>query len=116
MNKSMKFLGIAVVALVAIMAVVMLLDKEDTLDFRGDVTNISKNGNNITYTIEMEDIETKYTVIADEKTKVSNCHGDDHHKHEMKAEDIKVGDRIEGNYRSSKEKIAKTIDVHQHEH
>jgi len=109
-NKSGLVIGGIIVGLIVLMSLAMVLgSKEKTLDFRGEVKKITKNDSSITFTVDLDEIDATYTVIADEKTKVKSIHGD--HSHDIKSSEIKVGDKIEGNFADAEKGTAKTITV-----
>ena len=80
-----------------------------TLDFRGTVTDIERTGHETVFHLSMPSIGSSCTVVADDRTAVSPCHSDDPG---MTLADIRVGDRIEGDFRwLSNDRKAKCITV-----
>lgn len=109
-GKSGLVLGGIIVGLIALMALAMVLgSKEKTLDFRGEVKKITKNDSAVTFTVDLDEIDATYTVIANDKTSIKSAHGD--HSHDLKVSEIKVGDKIEGNFADKDKGTAKTITV-----
>ena len=109
MKKTIKIIGLCCVAVIIVICVCMTIPSK-TLDFRGTVTDIEIVDNNTI--IHLSTTETSYTVIANDRTKVSYCCEDDP---DIDLSDIKIGDTIEGNYRwLSKSNKAKFITVQYH--
>ena len=109
MKKTIKIIGICCLAILIGIGVYVTLPSK-TLDFRGTITEIETDDNDTIFYISTA--ETTYTVVANNKTKVSYCHKDDP---DIYLRDLKVGDNIEGNYRwLSKNNVAKFITVEYH--
>ena len=109
MKKAIKIIGLCCVAVIIVIGICMTIPPK-TLDFRGTVTDIEIVDNNTI--IHLSTTETSYTVIANDRTKVSYCCEDDP---DIDLSDIKIGDTIEGNYRwLSKSNKAKFITVQYH--
>ena len=108
MKKTIKLLGLCCLAAIIILSIYFLQPK--TLDFRGTVNKIENTGNDTI--IYISDDIGSYTVVANDKTKISYCHKDDPN---IELKDICVGNVIEGNYRPfSKKCSAKFITVEYH--
>ena len=109
MKKTIKIIGLCCVAVIIVIGICMTIPSK-ALDFRGTVTEIEIVDNNTV--IHLSTTETSYTVIANDRTKVSQCCEDDP---DIDLSDIKIGDTIEGNYRwLSKSNKAKFITVQYH--
>ena len=108
----MKKIQITVLCLVAFLIVIgiCIATSSKTLDFRGTITEIEIVDYNTVFHISA--FEASYTVVANNKTKISYCCKDDP---DISLLEIKVGDTIEGNYRwLSKNNIAKFTTVEYH--
>ncbi len=108
MKKTIKLLGLCCLAAIIILSIYFLQPK--TLDFRGTVSKIENTGDDTIFYIS-DDIGS-YTVVVNDKTKISYCCKDDP---DIELKDICVGNIIEGNYRLfSKNRTAKFITVEYH--
>lgn len=109
MKKSIKVVGLCCLAILIGISIYVTLPSK-TLDFRGTITEIETADKDFVFHISTA--ETTYIVVANNKTKVSYYHKDDI---DVSLNDLKVGDRIEGNYRwLTKNNIAKFITVEYH--
>ena len=106
MNKAIKIITFCLcTVLVALM--IYLLVPPKTLDFRGTVTAIEATEDGTILHISIA--EASYQILANDKTKIAYCCKDDP---DIQLSDIKLGDTIEGNYRTLSQKdIAKFITV-----
>ena len=109
MSKTIKIMILCLIPFIIIIGICIATPSK-TLDFRGVVTEIEIVDNNTFFHISL--LEASYTVVANDKTKVSYCCKDDP---DIDLSDIKVGDTIEGNYRwLSKNNMARFITVEYH--
>ncbi len=83
-----------------------------TVDFRGEIVQIENTDKYVIYTLEGID-QTTYTVLADERTNLQYWYAEDG---EVSLGDIKIGDTIQGNYKTwfSEENYAKEMEVLKH--
>ena len=108
MKKAVKIIGLCFVTALIILGIRMAIPPK-TLDFRGTVTEIEAAEHGVVFHVSLFD--ASYTVLANSKTKVSYCCDEDP---EMSLSDIKVGDKIEGDYRLFSKNTAKKITVEYH--
>ena len=108
MKKTIKAIGLCCIACAIVLSVYFLQPK--TLDFRGTVDKIENTGNDTV--IYLSGDAGSYTVVANDKTKISYCCKNDP---DIELKDIREGNVIEGNYRPfSKKPSAKFITVEYH--
>ena len=108
MKKSIKMIALCCVIIISFFAIYKVIPPK-TLDFRGTVTEIEVAEHGVVFHVSLFD--ASYTVLANSKTKVSYCCDGDP---EMSLSDIKVGDKIEGDYRLFSKNTAKKITVEYH--
>lgn len=97
-------IGIALVAVVLVQGIVLSIPSK-TVDFSGEVTEITADGDTYTLRIAEGSIAT-YVVVADARTKVYD--GDSR----VSLDAIQIGDHVSGNYRLwTKNHTAKTIKI-----
>ena len=108
MKKTITVIGLCCIACAIVLSIYFLQPK--TLDFRGTVEKIENTNNDTVIYISGD--SGAYTVVANGKTKISYCCKDDP---DIELKDIRVGNVIEGNYRTfSKNHSAKFITVEYH--
>ncbi len=91
-----------------LIAMIIFITRDTTVDFSGTITLISKSENGeITYVISA--INGELTIIADGKTKYTL-----YSKEKINADDVSVGDIITGDYRRFNKARAKIIRVAPH--
>ena len=106
-NQTLVYIALFILAVLTVMSSYMLLFAPKTLDFRGTVTAIESNEDGTVLHITIAD--ASYQILANDKTKIAYCCKDDP---DIQLSDIKIGDTIEGNYRTlSQKEIAKFITV-----
>ena len=93
MKKAMLWIAAGLCAVILIVGICLAIPSK-TLDFRGVVTRIEVTENGTVYHIEY--VEHSQLVLADEKTELYRS---DDKKTSLSAQDVQVGDTIEGNYR-----------------
>ena len=110
MKKAMKIIGLCCVATIIFVGIYLSIPSK-TLDFRGTITDIETTDTGFVFQLSSS-IGATYIVIADHQTDVLPCHQDDPG---IELADIRVGDRIEGDYRRlSNDFKAKFITVWAH--
>ena len=106
-NQTLVYIALFILAVLTVMSSYMLLFAPKTLDFRGPVTAIESTEDGTVLHIAMSG--ASYTVLANGKTKVAYCCKNDP---AIQLSDIKIGDTIEGDYRTLSQKdVAKFITV-----
>lgn len=91
-------IGLAVVLAAAITCLAVYLAPSKTVDFSGEVTAVSYADGwaVLTVVLDFSDAHTVYTVPTDRRTRVFHrCREDGR----ITAEEIRVGDKVGGNYR-----------------
>ncbi len=111
MNRNlMKMLGkiFLILAAVMLVAIMIFVTRDNTVDFSGTVTKITKDKNNeVTYVIST--INGELSILADSKTEYTL-----YPKQEIYADYISIGDTVMGDYRRFKKEYAKSICVTAH--
>ena len=104
------YIALFILSVLMVVGSYILIFPSKTLDFRGTVTAIESTEDGTVLHITIA--EASYTVLANNKTKVAYCCKDDP---DIRLSDIKIGDSIEGNYRTlQKKNLAKFITVQYH--
>lgn len=109
MWSELRFLKTVLLILIIIVLlwIVFLVSRDQTVDFGGTVSKITRNKNDeIIYEISNFNGEYVISVIADEKTKYIL-----YPNKPISADDISIGDYIDGNYRFFKKNKADNITV-----
>ncbi len=90
-------IGLCLATIAAIVCLGLYLAPSKTVDFSGEVTAVSHEGDRVvlTVTLDFSDIPVVYTVPADGRTRTFYYERDD----KITPEEIRVGDRVSGNYR-----------------
>ncbi len=110
MKTKFRIIGkiLLIIAAVLLVATVIFVTRDTTVDFSGTVTKITKSENgDITYTISAANGEL--SIVADSKTKYTL-----YPKEKIKADDVSVGDIISGDYRHFNKERAKNVCVVSH--
>ena len=85
--------GVLCVVIILVIGVVLSIPPK-TLDFRGEVVEVTVEEN--IYTFRIVYVTSSYVVVADARTKV---YRESNPKNTVSLQDIQVGDTIEGDYR-----------------
>ncbi len=111
MNRSlMKMIGkiLLIFAAVLLVAIIIFVTRDNTVDFSGTVTKITKDKTNeVTYVISA--INGELSILADSKTEYTL-----YPDQEIYADYVSIGDTVTGDYRRFKKEYAKSICVTAH--